>query len=655
MNNFENLHKPFNIGKLSIKNRFCVAPMATTENPAEFTKEAIEYFVRRAKGGFGLIFHGATMADLEVDDFSQFGNFTFSPMLYRQSAIELNERIQSYGAHMFIQVSMGLGRNMPGMYAPSEIPTYGAPDQLTKALTKEQIKRKIELVIERAAFMKACGFSGVEVHSIHWGYLLDQFAMSLTNHRTDEYGGTLENRLRAAKEIVEGIKQVCGSDYPVTMRLGLQTYIKNFQQATLTGEEEAGRTLEEGLKIAKLLETYGYDALNVDTGTYDSFYYACPPMYMPKGYMVDLSEKAKQAVNIPILAAGRMNDPFIAEQAIKEGKMDAVVLGRAALADPDFPQKVFMGKIEKIRPCIACNQGCLHRLNTGLQPSCAVNPAAGKELTYDLERALQPKKVTVIGGGVAGMELARAATLRGHSVSLYEQASSLGGHLIPGGEHQFKKEVRELNDWYEQELNDLKVDIHLGVKMTSEKIKELGSDVVVMAVGSTVIKPKIPGIDHPKVLYSVEALNNKSAVGNKVVIVGGGLVGCEMALEYLYEGKDVTIVEALDSILSSGEAVPAPNKQMLEDLFEHYHTDIKTGHKLMAVEDSGAVIAPANGGPQETLEADTVIIAVGFAPRPSMVAELNGTGIEVYQIGDGRQVANVQRAIWEAYEVAREI
>lgn len=218
---------------------------------------------------------------------------------------------------MFAQISLGLGRNYPDLPAPSEMPVYENPGKVSPALTKEQIKIKIDAVVRTARLAKESGFAGVEVHSIHWGYLLDQFAMSFFNHREDEYGGSLENRLRAAREIVEGIKKECGADYPVSMRLGLQTFIQGIEKASLDGENEVGRTLEEGIEIAKLLESYGYDLLNVDTGTYDSFYYACPPMYMPKGFLVDLAEKAKAAVKIPVIGGGRMNDPDIAEKAVR--------------------------------------------------------------------------------------------------------------------------------------------------------------------------------------------------------------------------------------------------------------------------------------------------------------------------------------------------
>ena len=473
------------------------------------------------------------------------------------------------------------------------------------------------------------------------------------NHRTDEYGGSLENRLRAAKEILEGIKQECGSDFPVSMRLGLKTFVKGFEQASLTGEEEIGRTLEEGIEIAKLLESYGYDCLNVDTGIYDSFYYACPPMYMPKGYLVELAAKAKEAVNIPILAGGRMNEADIAEKAIRDGKIDAVVLGRAALADPEYPNKVLTGHTEKIRPCIACNQGCITRLQQGKQPTCAVNPAAMREVRYALRPCVQPKKVVVVGGGVAGMEAARTAAMRGHKVSLYEKNESLGGNLIPGGSHSFKKEVRELNAWYQNELKVLPVEIHTGEAVTADQLRNMDADVIIVAAGSVPVTPKVPGIDDKKVIGCMEAFAHPEKVGQKVMVIGGGLVGCEMALEYAQDGKEVTVVEALPKILSAGIPSPIPNGQMIPDLFEHHHVAVLENHRLSAVED-GRVILESDGQ-KKAFDADSVVIAVGFRPVPSMAQELQGCGATVYEIGDGQKVSTILHAVWDGYEVGNNI
>ncbi len=616
--------------------------------------ETIQYLIERAKGGFGLIFTGAIAADGTVDPYTGVGpTILQNPDAFKMTATELNERAGAYGTKIFAQITMGLGRNYPNLPAPSSVHVFRHPGVVSPELTIDQIKSKIESVVKASKIAKDSGFSGVEVHSIHWGYLLDQFALSMMNHRTDEYGGSLENRLRAAKEILEGIKQECGSDFPVSMRLGLKTFVKGFEQASLTGEEEMGRTLEEGVEIAKLLESYGYDCLNVDTGIYDSFYYACPPMYMPKGYLVELAAKAKEAVNIPILAGGRMNEADIAENAIRDGKIDAVVLGRAALADPEYPNKVLTGHTEKIRPCIACNQGCITRLQQGKQPTCAVNPVAMREVRYALRPCVQPKKVVVVGGGAAGMEAARTAAMRGHKVFLYEKNGSLGGNLIPGGSHSFKKEVRELNAWYQNELKALPVEIHTGETVTSEQRRNMDADVIILATGSVPVMPNVPGMDDKKVLGCMEAFAHPEKVGQKVMVIGGGLVGCEMALDYAQDGKEVMVVEALPKILSAGILSPIPNGQMIPDLFEHHHVTVLEKHRLSAVED-GKVILESDGQ-KKVLDADTVVIAVGFRPAPSMAQELQGCGAVVYEIGDGQKVSTILHAVWDGYEVGNNI
>ena len=657
MQNYEYLGKPLQIGRLTIRNRFCMAPIGGGQHhlPGGGLKdETIQYLVERAKGGFGLIFTGAIAADGTVDPYTGGGpTILQNPDAFKMTATELNERAGAYSTKIFAQITMGLGRNYPNLPAPSPVHVFRHPGEVSPELTRDQIKSKIESVVKASKIAKDSGFSGVEVHSIHWGYLLDQFALSMMNHRTDEYGGSLENRLRAAKEILEGIKQECGSDFPVSMRLGLKTFVKGFEQASLTGEEEIGRTLEEGIEIAKLLESYGYDCLNVDTGIYDSFYYACPPMYMPKGYLVELAAKAKEAVNIPILAGGRMNEADIAEKAIRDGKIDAVVLGRAALADPEYPNKVLTGHTEKIRPCIACNQGCITRLQQGKQPTCAVNPAAMREVRYALRPCVQPKKVVVVGGGVAGMEAARTAAMRGHKVSLYEKNESLGGNLIPGGSHSFKKEVRELNAWYQNELKALPVEIHTGETVTSGQLRNMDADVVILAAGSVPVMTKVPGIDDKKVIGCMEAFAHPEKVGQKVIVIGGGLVGCEMALDYAQDGKEVTVVEALPKILSAGIPSPIPNGQMIPDLFEHHHVTVLENHRLSAVED-GRVILESDGQ-KKALDADSVVIAVGFRPVPSMAQELQGCGAVVYEIGDGQKVSTILHAVWDGYEVGNNI
>ena len=657
MQRYENLSRPFQIGKLTIKNRFCMAPIGGGQHhlPGGGLKnETIQYLVERAKGGFGLIVTGAIAADCTVDPYTGVGPAILqNPDAFKMTATELNERASAYGTKIFAQITMGLGRNYPNLPAPSSVHVFRHPGEVSPELTHDQIKSKIESVVKSAKIAQDAGFAGVEVHSIHWGYLLDQFAMSMMNHRTDEYGGNLENRLRAAKEILEGIKQVCGSDFPVSMRLGLKTFVKDFEKATLTGEDETGRTLEEGIQIARLLESYGYDCLNVDTGTYDSFYYACPPMYMPKGYLVDLAAKAKEAVQIPILAGGRMNDPDIAEAAIRDGKIDAVVMGRAALADPEYPNKVLTGHPERIRPCIACNQGCITRLQRGKQPTCAVNPAAMREMRFAVRPCLQPKKVVIVGGGAAGMEAARMAAIRGHQVTLLEKAPTLGGCLIQAGSHPFKQEVQALNEWYQRELKELRVDIRTETEATPEMLRAMNADVIILVAGYVPIVPPVPGIDSPTAVECMDAYAHPEKIGQRVAVIGGGLVGCEMALGYAMEGRQVTVVEALDELMRAGdEEPPIPNGQMIPDLFEHYGVRVLTGHRLTAVGDQAITVSGAQG--DETIPVDTAVIAVGFRPAPSMAQALTDCGAVVYEI-TGQQIGTIMRAVWSGYELGNNI
>lgn len=654
--NFPNLMSPFKIGSLEIKNRYCVAPMAVlhfVDKDGAPSEQCIKSMTQKAKGGFGLLFHNVGMSDSVVDPPMPM-NFMANPTAQAIRGAELIDSVHNYGAKIIAQISMGIGRNGPGSYAPSELPYYHIPDTKAPALTVDQIKKKIELEVKAAAMAKQIGYDGVEVHAMHFGYLLDEFAMSFMNHREDEYGGSLENRMRIVRETIEGIKQVCGSDFPVTMRLGVKSYIKGFHQATLTGEGEVGRTLEEGVRISQMLEQYGCDAINMDVGVYDSEYTLYPAPYMDKGWLLDTAKTVKDAVNIPVLlAAGRINDPVLAEKALEDGKLDAVVLGRQSWTDPALPKKVEMGVPERIRPCISCNQGCVARIQRGEDLSCAVNPTAARELSKQVTPALRPKKIAVIGAGVGGMEFAYIAKQRGHDVAIYEKSDEIGGLLIEAGHHEFKSEVDQLNKWYQNELKLLNVPIYTGKDMDPEAIKNLNVDTVVLSTGATAIMPNIPGIDNPKTVSCLDASRDKVTLGENVTVVGGGLVGCEVALHLLKSGKKVTIVEALDDLMIGGQLpAPAMNRQHLMDLFELYNANILTGHKIVEVNDQGAVVMDTTGT-SKTIEADNVVMAIGLKPRKSMATQLYGSGIEVYTIG--AQTCSILGSVWNAFDIAAEV
>lgn len=660
-NQFPHLLSPFKIGKTTLKNRLCVGPMGDgylgLNGPhGEYSDLGIEHIIQRAKGGFGLYIGGCMFADDKVDPSDPSYALLSNQEPFRKQALRLNERADYYGMKIIQQVSMGLGRNYQGLYSCSANEVFQYPEETSPVLTVEQIKQKINCVVEAAALVKNSGFAGVEIHALHWGYLLDQFAMSITNRREDEYGGSLENRLRCCKEIVEGVKQVCGADFPVSIRLGLKSYISKLNKSDFTGEHEAGRTLEEAIRIAQLLESYGYDVLNVDTGMYDSFYYACPPSYMPNGHVIDLAGKCKEKVHIPVICGSRMNNPYMDEQAVADGKIDGVVLVRAALADPNFAKKLEMGTPDKIRPCIGCLVGCMNKLRNGELVSCAVNPVGRKEGNYGIGKSMSPKRVAIVGGGVAGMEAARVAKLRGHDVTIYEKSGQLGGLLHAAGAHSFKTEVKQLMDWYIAEMKELDIPVVYEVEMDAGKLKKLHPDVVIMAMGSTSLMPRsVAGIDHPKCVSGVDALVEHTDVGNEVVVVGGGLVGCETALEFAMQGKRVTVVEAAPAILGASNMLPLMVKQMVPDMLEHFRVNCMPGYQIDAVNDAGAVVSPTGGGESVELKANKVVMAIGRRRAASFERELYGEGIEVYSVGDMNSIGNCYTSISAAYEVARSL
>ena len=660
-NEFKHLFTPLKIGKVEIKNRFFVAPMGDGYAGLggayrEYSDTGIEDITERARGGWGAVVLGCTMfPDNKVDppiNGPIYDILKYQGFFMKQGKL-LNERCEAFGMKNFQQITMGWGRNY-GMYSSSPNPSFYDPSVLSPELSKDQIKQKIDSMIQMALLCKNSGFAGVEVHALHWGYLLDNFAMAITNRREDEYGGSLENRLRVCKEIVEGIKQVCGSDYPVMMRLGLKSYIKGFNQPSLHGEEEAGRTLEEGIRIAKLLEKYGYDAMDVDVGIYDSFYYACQPTYMGLSQILPLAAACKKELNIPVLAGSRMNDPFTNESAVRDGLCDGVSIGRQSLADPYYPQKLEKGEPETIRPCIGCNVGCIGNLHAGAPVSCAVNPTVRKGTVVHLEKALQKKKVAIIGGGIGGMEAALDAKKRGHEVTVYEKSDHLGGLAVPASAHGFKEDLKKLVKWYINEIHRAGIPVELNTEVTSDMIKKIRPDAVVVAVGSEPVMPKIEGIDHPKCVSCVDVLDGRVQLGEKLVIVGGGLVGCETAIDYASQGKEVTIVEAAPEVLAASGMVDITISMMVKDLLEDNHVKILSGHKIEGVCDKGAIITPTDGGDRSIVEADNVIMSIGMkSVKSDFIETLRGEGIELYQTGDCKKVGNVYTVVHGAYEIAR--
>ncbi|APC39098.1 oxidoreductase [Clostridium estertheticum] len=664
MNKYKKLFEPIKIGKCEIKNRFALAPMGPlglADSEGGFNQRGIDYYTERAKGGTGLIITGVTFVDNEVEEHGMPNCpcSTYNPVQFVRTGKELTERIHAYNAKVFLQMSGGFGRvtiptnlgDFPPV-APSPI-QHRWLDKTCREITIDEIKSIVKKFGDGAYNAKRAGFDGIEIHAVHEGYLIDQFAMSLFNHRTDEYGGSLDNRLRFAREIVEEIKDRCGEDYPVVLRYSPKSFIKDLRDGALPGEEftEKGRDLEEGIKAAKLLVSYGYDSLDTDVGSYDSWWWSHPPMYQDKGLYRPYAKLMKETVDVPIMCAGRMDNPDMALDAIENGTCDIISLGRPLLADPDYVNKLRSNNLKSIRPCISCQEGCMGRIQHYSMLNCAVNPQACKEKDNALTPILKKKKVLIVGGGVAGCEAARVLTLRGHEAIIFEKNDRLGGNLIPGGVPDFKEDDIALANWFEHTLKELKVQVNLNAEVTKDQILKSDFDSVIIATGST---PKVfPLGDDAKVFTAADVLLGKKDCKDTTVIVGGGLVGCELALHLAKEGKNVTIVEALNKILALNGPLCSANSEMLEKLIPFNKIAVKTNSKVKAYKDGLLEMETENG--IEKIKCDSVILSVGYKEENSLYKELEFEVPEIYLLGDARKVSNIMYGIWDAYEVANHI
>jgi 2-enoate reductase len=658
---YKKLFEPVKIGSLEVKNRFAMAPMGPlglADAEGGFNQRGVEYYTARARGGTGLIITGVTFVDNVVEEHGMpsVPCSTHNPLHFIRTAREMTERIHAYDAKVFLQLSGGFGRvtiptnlgEFPPV-APSPI-QHRWLDKTCREMTIEEIKSIVKKFGDGAASAKRAGFDGVQIHAVHEGYLIDQFAISFFNNRTDEYGGPLENRLRFAREIVEEIKKRCGKDFPVTLRYSPKSFIKDWREGALPGEEfeEKGRDIPEGIEAAKLLVAYGYDALDIDVGSYDSWWWSHPPMYQDKGLYIPYAKIIKDVVDVPIICAGRMDNPDLALSAINDGACDMISLGRPLLADESYVNKLRAGKTADIRPCLSCQEGCMGRIQEYSVLNCAVNPAACREKDAALFPTLKSKKVVVVGGGVAGCEAARVLALRGHNPVIYEKSSRLGGNLIPGGAPDFKEDDHALVAWYEHTLKELGVEINLNTEVNANLLSGISADATIIATGS---KPKMFSFgDDSKVYAAADVLLKKVDSGKNVVIVGGGLVGCELAIWLARSEKNVTLVEIQDKLLAVNGPLCHANSEMLERLVPFSGVEVLTSSKVVKTTEKG-VIVNSNGNDRELL-ADSVVLAVGYSAENSLYNEIKYECADVHLIGDARKVANIMYAIWDAYEVA---
>ena len=680
-NKYKPLFTSWKINNLEIKNRIVMTSMGGTNllgwmEINHFDKAGAELIMQVAKNNVGLILPGCQPVY----------NPMFGQWLYKKDGMykELKEFMKEFhktGAKLFIQLTAGFGRSftissmMEMLYtnpvlnavskpfmnldkitaAPSPSPNRWSDKVPSREMTVAEIEEFIKAFALTAKKLKEADVDGVEIHAVHEGYLLDQFTLKYVNKRTDEYGGSLENRYRFACEIVKAIKKECGNDFPVSLRYSVESKTKGFRKGALPGEEyvEAGRDMAESIEAVKLLKEAGYDMLNCDNGTYDAWYWAHPPIYMPENCNLQDVEELRKHTDLPVVCAGRLN-PDTAAEEIKEGRLDGAGFARSFLADPEWVTKLMNDRKDDIRPCILCHNGCFNMCHYKGVPNdqslldslhlarCAVNAETMQTSKHYIKKTDKPKKVVIVGGGIAGMEAARVLKLRGHNPVIYEASDKLGGTFIPASSESYKGKLRELLEWYRKQMKDLKIEINLNSKI--ENISEFGDMPVIVATGSKPRKLNIPGFD--KTIEACEYLNGKAA-GDNIAVIGGGLTGCEIAYELALQGKKVSIVEMKDDLIAQ-TGVCLANSSYLREWFELHKVPVYLNTALKEVKDDSIICI--NNNKEIEIKCDSVISSAGYIPDPLSPKKKN-----VYLIGDCDKVGNLRTVIWKAYECAMKI
>ena len=683
---YEALFTPWKVGNVEIKNRIVMCPMGGTSlfgwfelTGCKFDKEAAKFFLERARNNVGLIIPG--IAPLR-DTF--WGKWLWqNPKMFEDLKVFMDE-IHKTGAKLFIQLTAGMGRSWAitelvaplhknkftrallkpildtnhELASPSPLPSRWDPEITTPEMTVEQIHEIIEAFAKTAKLCKEAGVDGVEVHAVHEGYLLDQFTMEWTNKRTDQYGGSFENRYRFPVEVVQAIKAACGADFPVSLRYSVESKVKDFRSGAVPGEQyvEVGRNMAESEKAAKYLQDAGYDMLNADNGTYDSWYWAHPPMYMPQNCNLDDVSHIKKFVDIPVVCAGRM-EPEVGAKAIAEGRIDAMGVARQFLTDPQWITKMIEDRLEDIRPCICCHSGCFnfssskgHANTQDLSDTmglarCALNPETMQSKKYHIEPAKKIKNIAVVGGGIGGMESALVCAKRGHKVTLYEKGERLGGVFHAAAAPSFKEKDRDLLVWYQREIGKYpNITVKLNTAVTD--VQSLGADEVIIATGSTANRIPVPGVELG--IQAVDFLLGKQEVGQNVTIIGGGLTGCEIAYELYLQGKNPTIVEMLDDLICT-PGICLANTSFLRDFFKANNVPVHLETKVCKIEADGVTIADKEGN-QSKVAADSVILSTGYRSAP--LAEKSK---HIHIVGDASKVGNLRTVIWQAWDVAMKL
>lgn len=629
---FRKIFEPISIGSVKLKNRIMMAPMEVGmgENGGFVSKRLIEFMRERAENEVAIIITGSVGVSPEGRGLATQLSCYDDKFLDGLSA--LTEAVHKAGGKIGAQIyhaGRQASQQITGLQpiAPSPIPCpvmQGNPREMTEGDIEEVHKK----FIDGAKRLEKAGFDIIEVHLAH-GYLLHSFLSPFSNKRTDEYGGSLVNRMRFPRRVVKSITE--SVKVPVTIRISAEEFI------------DEGLHIDEVVKICKILEQDGIKAISVSAGSYGSLPYVIQPMMVERGFLVPYAEKIKKAVNIPVIVAGRINQPELAADIINSNKADMVALGRPLIADSEFVTKIKNGNQARIARCIACNQRCIDNVFIGKHASCLVNPRAGNEIDIKVEKAPRRKKVLVIGAGPAGMAAAKTAAQRGHKVTLVEQKEELGGKIPVASAAPGKEDFALVGEYYKGELEALEnVKILKGIKADKDFAANQEPDALIIAVGSKPIIPKIEGIEGDNVYLAEDVILDESFSNKKVAVIGGGLSGCDTALRLAKRGCKVVIVEMMEEIAKD---VGAIMKMALMKEIEDAEIEVLTSCTLKKVEEKGIVIEKDKK--QSSIEVDSAVLAVGYKPRE--IGDLEGISKEVYVIGDAKCVGKADAAIEQGF------
>jgi 2,4-dienoyl-CoA reductase-like NADH-dependent reductase (Old Yellow Enzyme family)/thioredoxin reductase len=635
------LFSPFSIKGLQLKNRIVMPGLASflIENDGTISDAAVEHYRRRAAGGPAMIIMEACAVSPEgvvSNHQAQIHDDRFIDGLSRIAAVTKSEgsvaALQIH--HGGRQTSIKVIKRKP--LAPSPIPCPTIRGEV-EPLSIDGIQEIVQKFGDAAQRAKQAGFELIEIHGAH-GYLINQFLSKISNIREDEYGGDTVGRSRFAIEIVEQVRKRLGPDFPLSFKISAQEFVPG------------GLTVKESIEILKYLVTAGVDVVQVSAGNDLTPEWICQPMFMPKACLVDSADQIKKALNIPVMAVGRINDPVVANEILINGQADLVCIGRGLLADPEMPQKASEGRLDEIRTCIACNT-CMESIFRKGRIECLVNPMLGREKEMAFVPTQNPKNVMVVGGGPGGLNVAWVAAKRGHKVHVYEKRGSLGGQLLPGSIPGHKKELRSLIKFQEKQIEKFGVTCHLNHEVRVEDIQLMNPDVVILATGSQPLIPQVEGVDSDIVLTYEDVLNETPPVFKKATIIGGGATGLELALHLAEYGCAVTVVEMLDKV---GIGLESMTRKILLNKLKETQVKIMTETRLIRIEVGGVLVARSDGT-EQMLVAEKVILAAGNRPLNKLYEKIKSLGYETYQIGDCLEIRSAKAAIYESAVLGRSI